>query len=177
MATSDMSLLAEWQKRAQVARSAAHYILASHEQARSRVVLLEQLFRQISGLPVDVQDYYREALTCLSYRQLRAAVVFSWAGFYSLFSDQLYGSKETAIRAVRPKWHFMDVTELRESVAEAQVLDVAKDVAFIKKADLRIYQGYLATRNQCAHPTVYRPSVNSAIGYVDELIRASSRYI
>jgi hypothetical protein len=38
-------------------------------------------------------------------------------------------------------------------------------------------QGQLSTRNQCAHPTLYKPSLNSAIGYVDEMIRQTIEYL
>ncbi len=102
--------------------------------------------------------------------------MFVWSGFSELFLTSLYASHESDIRVKRSKWKFKDLTELKESAAESQLLDVAKEVGFINKANLRIFQGNLATRNQCAHPTLYSPSLNFAIGYVNELINLSKKY-
>jgi hypothetical protein len=167
----------DWYNRALTASKAAHQILAGHEASKSRVVLLKPLVTQLSGTPVDVQDYFREAIRCLEVGCNRAAIVFVWSGFIELFLSCLYAIHESDIRAKRPKWKFRDLTELKEFAAESQLLDVAKDVSFINKANLRILQGNLATRNQCAHPTLYSPSLNFAIGYVNELINLSKNYI
>lgn len=67
--------------------------------------------------------------------------------------------------------------ELRELIAESQFLIVAKELKFTNKARLRIPDGKLSQRNQCAHPTLYRPSMNAAIGYVDQMIRQTLSYL
>lgn len=170
-------LTKQWYGRALVATREAHKALANHEASKSRVILLENLTRQLSGTPIDVQDYYREAITCLEVGCVRAAVIFSWCGFIELFLDSLYAQHEADIRTRRTKWSFKDLTELKESVAESQLLDIAKEVGFINKANLRVLQGHLATRNKCAHPTLYSPSPNFAIGYVNELIVSAKGYI
>ena len=89
----------------------------------------------------------------------------------------LVSDKEAEIRSVRPKWKFKDLAELKEQFPESQILDVGKEVGVVKKAQLKVLQGHLATRNQCAHPTVYLPSLNVGIGYVDELIAFTKLYI
>ena len=101
----------------------------------------------------------------------------AWAGHFHVFSESLYQKHAKDIRGVRPKWRFGDLKELKDQIAEAQILDVGKEVRFITKAQLRVIQGQLATRNQCAHPTLYRPSLNSAIGYVDEMLRQTIKHI
>lgn len=160
-----------WIVRVDKARAAAHQALSLHESAASRVVLLENLSKSLSGAPVDVQDYFREAICCLENELFRPAVIMAWAGCFHLLSEYLFSKHEGEIRSLRPKWVFKDLGELKESTAESHILIVAKDVKFITKAQLRILDGQLSERNQCAHPTLYRPSMNSAIGYVDVMIR------
>lgn len=126
---------------------------------------------------MDVQDYFSESITCLEQDLLRAAIVMSWAGHFHMYSEILFLNHEHDIRTIRPKWKFGDVNELKEGYPEAQLIDVAKEVKFTSKAKLRILQGQLSIRNQCAHPTLYRPSLNSAIGYVDEIISQTISYL
>ncbi|WP_017939002.1 hypothetical protein [Zestomonas thermotolerans] len=169
--------LEDWTARASKARRAAHRALSKHESAASRVVLLEDLTKSLSGTPVDVQDYFSEAIACLEGELYRSGIVLAWAGHFHVFSEVCYQKHEADIRAARPKWAFKDLSELKESVAESQFLIVAKDVKFTTKAQLRILDGQLSQRNQCAHPTLYRPSMNAAIGYVDDMIRQTLSYL
>jgi hypothetical protein len=166
-----------WMTRALKAKRAAHSILATHEQSHSRVVLLEDLIKKLRVAPVDVQDYFQEAVTCLELRLYRSGIVLAWAGHFHVFSETLFLTHEPDIRAARPKWSFKDLSDLKEQIAEAQLLDVGKDVKFIGRATLRVLHGQLSLRNQCAHPTLYRPSMNSAIGYVDEMVRQTLSYL
>ena len=169
--------LERWTIRAAKARHAAHRALAKHESATSRIVLLEDLTKRLSGTPVDVQDYFSEAITCLELELYRSGIVLSWAGHFHVFSEVCFQKHEGDIRAVRANWRFTDVVELRELIAESQFLIVAKDVKFTTKPQLRILDGQLSQRNQCAHPTLYRPSMNAAIGYVDAMIRQTLSYL
>jgi hypothetical protein len=146
--------LEDWTARASKARRAAHRALSKHESAASRVVLLEDLTKSLSGTPVDVQDYFSEAIACLEGELYRSGIVLAWAGHFHVFSEVCYQKHEADIRAARPKWAFKDLSELKESVAESQFLIVAKDVKFTTKAQLRILDGQLSQRNQCAHPTL-----------------------
>lgn len=119
----------------------------------------------------------QEAISCLEYGLKRSAIVVAWAGFFQLFAEKLFAQHEAAVRTARPKWGFHDLADLMEQVPESQILDVAKDVRFHTKSELRVRQGQLSRRNQCAHPTLYRPSSNEAIGYVDEMIQQSLGYV
>jgi hypothetical protein len=163
--------LFDWTRRVASARRAAHLALARHEAAASRVVLLEDLAKSLSGAPVDVQDYFSEAVRCIENELYRSSVVMAWAGFFHLFTEALYAKHEADIRLKRPNWKFADLVELKEENSESQLLIVAKDVKFISNSKRRIYDGQLSTRNQCAHPTLYRPSLNEAIGFTDNMIR------
>lgn len=164
-------------QRARSAENAAHEILSQHELSPSRVIHLEALAKRLSGTPVDVQDYFQEAITCLEQELYRAAIVMAWAGHFNVFFEVLYKKHESDIRTERPKWKFKDIAELKEGYAESHILEVAKVVKFVKRAEFRVLDGQLSTRNQCAHPTMFKPSLNSAIGYVDDMISQTIKYI
>lgn len=174
---SIINFLRLWNKRALKATADAHKILSVHEASKSRVILLENLLDDLSSLPVDIQDYFQEAVTCLEFDLKRAAIVLSWSGFFSVISESFYRSHESVIRSCRPKWNFKDLTELKERYPEYQILETFKVVKLIKNSELQIYLGQLATRNKCAHPTLYSPSLNSAIGYLDEMIQQTKKYL
>ena|SRR5690625_156154 len=169
--------LFKWALKAKKAQKKAHEILATHEKSHSRIILLEDLIKKLSGTPVDIQDYFRESIECLELGLNRPAIVFSWAGHIHVFSEQLFNHHEKDIRAKRKKWKFSNVNELRENYPESQIIDVAKEVKFIKKAQQKVLQGQLSKRNQCAHPTLYRPNMNTGIGYVDEMIQQTMVYL
>ena len=166
-----------WLARSISARKASHNALAKHDGATSRIVVLEDLLKGLSGAPIDVQDYFGEAITCLEHGLFRSGIVLAWAGQFDVYSEMLFAKHEPDIRASRKKWVFSDLSDLKENYPEAQLLDVGKEVGFIKRPVLRMLQGHLSTRNQSAHPTLYRPSMNSAIGYVDEMIQHTLNYI
>ena len=169
--------LEDWTARASMARRAAHGALAKHESAASRIVLLEEVTKSLSGTPVDVQDYFSEAISCLESKLYRSGIVVAWAGHFHVFSEVCYQKHEDDIRAARSAWKFKNLAELKENVTESAFLIVAKDVKFTTKPQLRILDGQLSLRNQCAHPTLYRPSMNAAIGYVDDMIRQTLSYL
>lgn len=171
-------LLKEWIKRSNKAKSEAHKILAKHDRSiSSRVVLLDDVLSKLNNLPVDVQDYFRESVICLENELTRAAIVLSWSGFFHVVAEKLMTDHESALRKQRQKWTFSDLAELKANYTEFAILEAAKVVGLIKNAKLREYQGMLSKRNQCAHPTLYKPSLNTAIGYVDDILRKSTDYI
>lgn len=79
------------------AREAAHRVLEKHEGARSRVISLERLQKELSGTPIDIQDYFKEAIGCLEHSFYRSAIVLAWSGHFSIFFDQLYQNHEKDI--------------------------------------------------------------------------------
>lgn len=164
-------------KRVEIAKKEAHDVLSTHEVSRSRIIFLEGLLREISSLPVDVESYFKESIKCLEVGCIRAGMVLSWSGFFEILAERLYSDKESELRSKRTRWTFKDLSELKEQYPESQILDVCKEVGLVKKSQLKVLQGHLATRNQCAHPTVYSPSLNAGIGYVDELIAFTKFYI
>jgi hypothetical protein len=166
-----------WNTRARAFEAEAHRLFSKHEGSSSRIIELRHLSKKLLGLPIDVNSYFGEAVECLERGLVRSATVMAWAGFFSVFIDALYGKHEADIRTVRNKWTFADISELKESQSESALLKIAKEVGFIKQHELRKYDGQLSTRNQCAHPTLYKPSANEAIGFVDLMIGQTIRHM
>jgi len=173
----DAAFLAEWHRRAKLAEVEAHRILSKHEQSVSRVIILEELLYKLEGLPIDVQDYFKESVICLERNLLRAAVVLSWAGFLHVLVENMYTNHEAALRNARPNWQFNDLTELKENYVEYQLIETARKIGLINKAEMKVLQGQLAERNRCAHPTLYKPSLNSALGFVDSMLRQTLKFL
>ena len=162
--------LEEIVSRRNEARRAAHEILEAHEAAASRVVALQQSFQKLSGLPVDVAEYYREALRSLQVGCYRAAIVMSWAGFIHMVAEHLVTHHQPALIAQYPKWNTGSTIDFLECAPEAQVLEAGKKIGAFNNQKLNIYRGWLSTRNQSAHPTLYQPSRNVALGFVDAVV-------
>jgi hypothetical protein len=160
----------EWHARARNAELAANRILADLGYSAHRIVFLDEILPRLETAPVDVREYFSESILCLKEGLNRSAIVVAWAGFFSLFCEKLYIQKESELRIKRDKWVFKDAEELKETQSESHILIAAKDIAFISKPKLRMLDGWLSQRNQCAHPTVYRPSANTAIGFVSSMV-------
>lgn len=167
----DFELIKEWTSRIRTASDEANKILSTCESSLSRVITLDKLVESISSLPIDVRDYFSEAKSCLEFNLLRASVVLSWSGFFHVFIEKMYSLHEHDIRKERPKWSFTNLHELKERIPEFQLLELAKKINFINSSDLHVYKGQLAKRNKCAHPTFYQPSLNEALGFMDEILQ------
>lgn len=166
-----------WTTRALRAKREAHLALSIHEGSTSRVIILEDLVKSISGSPVDIYDYFREAISCLEHKSLRAAIVLSWCGYFHIFTDRLFEKHAATLALKRPNWNMESSEGLRETANEANIIVAAKDVGFINNTQRRIVDGQLSERNRCAHPTLYNPSLNYAIGYVDATINQALSYV
>ena len=174
---NSITLITYWNKKALIAKREAHKILATHESSVSRVILLEDLLKSLNDLPIDVQDYFKEAIVCLENYLLRSAIVLSWSGFFHVILEKNYNENENKIRRIRDKWHFNDINELKENYGEYQILETLRKANLITRSEFKVYQGQLSLRNKCAHPTLFKPSLNSSIGFVDDMIRQSMKYI
>lgn len=162
--------------RVQKFRDEAHSILAKHESAPSRIISLESTRQQIAGLSLYQQALFDEAVSCIEKGCFRAAHVMAWAAFMDYLEEKLASDGLKKVRAVKTGWSkFKSVEELRENVAEYQLIDAAKDVGLLPKQEMKILHGLLAKRNECAHPSSHNPDMNEAIGYVSELLKRIGR--
>jgi hypothetical protein len=149
----------------------AHQILGMHESSLSRVVFLDETYKQLKGLSVKQDELFREALHCVENSLFRAAHVMAWAAFMDFLLEKLAEDGFVKLRKARAKWAFANLDELRESVPEHQLLEASREVGLCTKGELKALLGLLNSRNECAHPSGFCPGLNESLGYVSQLLK------
>ncbi len=157
-------------RRAAAFEAEAHSILGLHETSPSRVVLLDQTYKELSGLTLAQDELFRQALRCVENSLFRAAHVMAWSAFMDFLEGKLASDGSKKLRKVRPKWSFKDLEELREIVPEYQLVEASQDVGLFTKNQVKALIGLLNKRNECAHPSSYFPGLNESLGYISELL-------
>jgi hypothetical protein len=157
-------------RKARTFEDEAHQILSKHESAQSRIVTLDQTRIRLLVLSLDQDELFQQALACIERGIFRAAHVMAWAGFIDFLGGKL-SSDLVKVMAVRPGWgKYRTIEEIRENVPESQLVEAARDVALLSKSETKTLLGLLSKRNECAHPSSYRPGLNESLGYVSELL-------
>ncbi len=160
--------------RVEAFEEAAHSILSKHETAsKSRVVSLDKTRRKLQGLSLQQEALLVESLDCMTHSLFRAAHVSAWQAFMDYLEEILASDEMQTIKELRPNWtwnKFKTMDDIRESIAEYQIIEVARDARLLSKGETKSILGHLSTRNQCAHPSSFRPDLNQSLGYVSGLI-------
>lgn len=150
---------------------AAHDLLAQYEAAPSRVVSLAETRKQVGILSLKQTELLEEALRAMEHGLYRPAIVMSWAAFMDFIQERLAEDGFRPLHARYPKWtRWSSLDELREGITEFAMLEAARELGYLTKADLKAAQGMLSLRNECAHPSGYKPSLNEALGYVSQML-------
>jgi hypothetical protein len=149
----------------------AHQLLAKHEGSKSRVISLDQTRKRLVGLSLQQDELFQQALACIEKGIYRAAHVMGWASFIDFLEQKLASDGLVRVRAVRTGWvQYGTIEEIRENIPEYQLIEAARDVKLLSKSEAKTIQGLLSKRNECAHPSSYRPGLNESLGYVAELL-------
>jgi len=158
-------------RRAQHFETEAHAVLGSHEASRSRVITLENTYRQLGALSLNQDELFTEALRCIENGPFRAAHVMAWAAFMDFLEEKLASDNFRKVNNARPKWNVATAEHMRETYPDCQIIDAARDAGLYGKTVAKSLHGLLSKRNECAHPSNYSPHLNETLGYVSELIR------
>ena len=149
----------------------AHQILSKNESAQSRIVSLDRTRSRIKILSLQQDELFQQALACIEREIFRAAHVMAWAGFMDFLEQKLSSDGLVKIKLVRTGWNqYITVEEIRENVPEFQLIEAAHDLRLFSKSEKKILLGLLSKRNECAHPSIYKPGLNESLGYVSELL-------
>jgi hypothetical protein len=149
----------------------AHALLSTHETAPSRVISLYETRKQVTILNLKQAELLEEALRAMEVSLFRPAIVMAWAAFMDFLQEKLAADGLVKVHLSRPNWgKWTAIEELRENVTEFQMLEAARDVKLLNKAETKALQGLLSKRNECAHPSGYKPDLNEALGYLAELL-------
>lgn len=136
------------------------------------VASLENVAQKISD---DLaREFVEEAITCLHVGALRAAVVFAWTGAVRTLHDQAatkgWPNVEAAVQKHDPRVKSVKKMEDFAAVADKTFLLAARDLALIDKGQWVILQQALDLRNQCGHPSKYRPGPKKVSALLEDLI-------
>ena len=165
-----LEILQDLLARAHAFEGEAHRILARHEAAVSRVITVENTYRTLTGLSLHQDKLFREALRCVENQLFGAAHVMAWAGFMDYLEDKMMSGYLADIKAARPKWSVSSKDDLREQATEHQLIMVCREVKLFSKNEEKAFLGLLNTRNECAHPSNYSPTLNETLGFISQLL-------
>lgn len=164
-------MLTQYLKRALLFERDAHTILAIHESAPSRLILLEDTYKKLGVLSVRQDELFRQALRCIENELFRAAHVMAWAGFMDYLEDKIASDGLKQLRSIRTNWKVGNIEELRENYPEYQLIEAAKDLGLCSRTEMKGLHGLLNKRNECAHPSDYFPLLNESLGYISEILQ------
>jgi hypothetical protein len=165
-----MEVLRNLLERAHAFEGEAHRILARHEATMSRVITIEDTYRKLTGLSLQQDTLFREALRCVENQLFKAAHVMAWAAFIDFLEDKMIAEYLVEIQTARPKWSINGKEDLREKATEYQQIDVCHVVRLFNKNETKAFMGLLNKRNECAHPSSYSPNLNETLGFISELL-------
>lgn len=152
----------------------AHSILSKYEtSSKSRLISVDQTRLTLQGLTLQQDELLKEALDCVASGLFRAAHVAVWQAFMDYLQEKLESDGLVRVQMHRRNWDwkkFESMSDIRESISEYQLIEVARDVGLLSKNEMKSLHGLLSTRNDCAHPSPYRPGLNESLGYVSDLI-------
>jgi len=165
-----VSILKRYLRGVAAFRDSGHRILAVHEAAPSRVVVLDDAYRQLSVLSLRQDELIRQGLRCVEHSLFRAAHVMVWAAMMDFIEQRIVLDAFKKLRKIRPNWNVRSIEAFRESYPEYQIIDAGKDMALYSKTVAKALQGLLNKRNECAHPSDYYPDLNQTLGYISEVM-------
>ena len=94
----------------------------------------------------------------------------AWAGFMDYIEDKMIAEYLTDIKAVRTKWSINGKEELQEQATEHQLIKVCREIKLLRRNEANAFLGLLNTRNECAHPSNYSPTLNETLGFISQLL-------
>jgi hypothetical protein len=122
----------------------------------------------------DVREYVDEAVLCLRSGALRAPIVFLWSGGMRVLQTRALGvgisSLNAALQRHDPKARRVEKIEDFAYVKDSLLLNASVDLGLLDKGQKTILQGALDARNQCGHPTKYRPGVKKVASIIEDLV-------
>jgi hypothetical protein len=153
-------------------RNEARLILAHHETSPERIITLSTSYAKLHTLSLKQDELFRQSLRCVENSLFRAAHVLAWAGFVDFYEEKIASKKFRKLHTAYPAWSkYKTLDDLRENVAEYQLIESGKTIGLLSKNEMKALHGLLNKRNECAHPSNYFPGLNDTLGYVSELIK------
>lgn len=122
----------------------------------------------------EVQDYLKEAITCLQMDALRACVVFLWSGAIRTIQETLLDKHAkvltAALRKHHPKAKAVSRQEHFAYINDKTTLLAAEDLGLFDKNERGVLEECLTLRNRCGHPGRYKPGPKRVSSFVEDLV-------
>lgn len=107
-------------------------------------------------------------------KSCRAAIVFLWSGAIRTLHDDALAQGEKALNAAitkqDPKARPVKRIEDFAWVKDRTFLDACPDVGVLDKGQKDTLVEAPGLRNRCGHPTKYRPGVNKARSFIEDVV-------
>ena len=165
------NLVRDYVGRVKEFKNAAVDILSVHEESPARIVILDTTYQTLQNLTLQQDELLRQSLRCIESSLFRASHVMAWAGFMDFLEEKLAEDNLVKLKSQYPNWTAASVEELRESVAEYQLVEAARVLGLCTRNQMKSLHGLLSKRNECAHPSSYLPGLNESLGYVAEILQ------
>ena len=135
------------------------------------VSTLESLASRISDQ--EIRDYVEESIKCLRVGALRASIVFLWTGAIRTLQQKALkkGAKalNAALQTHDPRARNVSKIDDFAYVKDATTLLALFDLGIVDKGERGALEENLNLRNRCGHPTKYKPGVNKASSFVEDV--------
>lgn len=123
---------------------------------------------------IDEKEYLKEAISCFRIGALRAGIVFSWVAFVRFIQNKCVDLGYDAINSALQK-SYNGSKPIRslddfETLKDNTVLTIAFNLGVISKHQKVQLENDLDLRNHCGHPSSYKPEINKAKGFIEDIV-------
>ncbi len=147
-----------------------NYILSKYESSTSRIITIDSSYERLNKLSLRQEELFREAFKCIEHGVFRSAIVLAWASFIDFLGDKIGEDNFINLNA-KKNWNISNTDDLREKASDSMIIECALEIKLINKTISKSLRGLLAKRNECGHPSDYKPGLNDTLGYIDELLK------
>jgi len=121
-----------------------------------------------------VKTFIEEAIVCLRADALRAALVFLWSGAIRTLQEKAltkgHEMVNAAIQKQAPRAREVKRREDFGWIKDRTFLDACPDIGILDKGEKDTLVDALNLRNRCGHPTKYRPGVQKARSFIEDVV-------
>lgn len=166
-----MTFVEDYLRRVRDFEQQSHSLLAVTDTSPSRIMTIRSQRQKLGSMSISQDKLMTEAIIACERGLYRSAIVMAWAAFFDAVVEKLYSDGFTKLHALRVKWSaYTSPEELQEAHTEHAIVEAARDLKLLGKAESKVAFGQLSRRNQCAHPTGYDPGLNDALGFVTDML-------
>jgi hypothetical protein len=131
---------------------------------------------RITGL-ARLAEGLQEARSCIDHGLHRPAYVSAWNGYVALALTFLSADDFAAVRNIRPSWQVTSIEALSMKTPGAELLRILTDLDLTTGDMADMLPLLLQSRNDCAHPSSFRPTAAEADDYVVDVHQAAMQLV